>query len=172
MSKVKMALLCLILAFLALAMTAYSNPPPDIPPRTILKPYLKPNPQYPEEKVKIPSWNSLSINSGNISVTGKTSELAKTVIITKITPTIGEIILNNTNNTLPMNVSRWHLSILSTNHPVKEVIANESLIGPMGQLAVSISPLDSSGVASLADSTGKIIDRVPYAGNWTKAIKS
>lgn len=40
----------------------------------------------------------------------------------------------------------------------------------MGQLAVSISTLESSGVASLADSTGKVVDRVPYAGNWTKVI--
>jgi hypothetical protein len=124
------------------------------------------------EKVKIPSWDSLSINSGNMSVIGKTSELSKTILITKITPSIGEIILNNTNNTMPVNVSGWHLGILSINHPDKEVIANGSVISPMGQLVVRTSSLDNSGVASLADSTGKIVDRVSYAGNWTKAIKS
>ena len=180
-SKVKMSLLCLFLAFIALPMTAFSNNPlpPPVPYDQIPHPTLsydqmsvKPNPEYPVEKVESPSWDSLSINSGPVSVIGKTSELARTIIITKITPSIGEIILNNTNKTLPVDVSGWHLSILSTNHPMKEVIANESLIEPMGQLAVSISPLESSGVASLADSTGKVVDRVPYAGNWTKVIKS
>jgi len=171
-SKFKLALLCLFLIFLASVITAFSNPPPEFPQPHLPPPPSKSNPDYPVEKVKSPSWDSLSINSEHISVIGKTSKLAKTIIITKITPSIGEIMLNNTNKTLPVDVSGWHLSILSTNHPGKEVIANESMIEPMGQLAVSISPLESSGVASLADSTGKIVDRVPYAGNWTKVIKS
>lgn len=193
MSKVKLTLLCLILAFLALVIPVFSQPPMEyehyvpnqpvsgtgvitistaiIDKKIVLEPYVKPNPDHPMDKVELPS-NSISIDSGNISVIGKTSELARTIIIiTKITPRSGEIILNNTNYTVPVNVSGWHLSILSINHPTKEVIANGSVIGPMGQLVVSITPLDSSGVASLADSAGKTVDRVPYAGNWTRAAK-
>jgi hypothetical protein len=194
MSKFKLTLLCLILAFLALVIPAFSQSPLeyehyfpdqkvsgtgtiDISPFVIdksikLEQYVKPDQEHPMEKVISPSWAFSSINSGNISVPGKTSELAKTIIITKITPTNGEIILNNTNKTMPVNVSGWHLEVLSINHPEKEVIANGSVIRPLEQLVVSILPLDSSGVASLADSTGQIIDRVPYAGNWTKANKS
>ena len=171
MSKFKLALLCLFLIFLMSVITAFSNPPPEFPQPHLPPPPSKSNPDYPVEKVNSPSLTFLSLNSRYMSVIEKTSELAKTIIITKITPRNGEIILNNTNNTMPANVSGWHLEILSINHPGKEVIANGSVISPMGQLAVSILPLDSSGVASLADSTGKIVDRVPYAGNWTKVIK-
>jgi hypothetical protein len=181
MSKVKLTLLCLILAFLALVIPVFSNPPlpepftydhmPPLPLSYDQMP-VKPNPDYLVEKVISPSWAFLSINSGNKSAIGKPSGLARTIVITKITPSIGEIILNNTNNTMPVNVSGWHLDILSIDHSMKEVIANGSVIPSMGQLVVSIPSLDSSGVVSLADSAGKIVDRVPYAGNWTKAIKS
>lgn len=120
------------------------------------------------KKVELRSY-SLSINLGNTSAIGKTSELARTIIITKITPSIGEIILNNTNETMPVEVSRWHLAILS-NHPENEVIANESVIAPMGHFAVSILPLGNSGIATVYDSTGKTVDRVLYSGNWTRSI--
>ena len=140
MSRVQMILLVLMLVTLALATdVVYCNPPIPYPQQPPPLPPPKPNPEYVVEKVKIPSWDSLSINSGNMSVIGKTSELSKTILITKITPSIGEIILNNKNNTMPVNVSGWHLGILSINHPDKEVIANGSVISPMGQLVVRTS---------------------------------
>ena len=193
MSKFKLVMLFLIPAFLALVITAFSQAPPlqyesftdnqkvsgtgaiDVSTSVIDKnieiEYVKPNPNpnYPVEKVQSPSWDSLSINSEHMSSVGKTSELSKTILITKITPSIGEIILNNTNNTMPVNVSGWHLGILSIDHPVKEVISNGSTIDPMGNMAVTVSQLGNSGVATLYDSIGKTVDRVLYSGNWTRS---
>jgi hypothetical protein len=96
--------------------------------------------------------------------------LAKTIVITKITPSIGEIILKNTNKTMPVNVSGWYLEILSISHPKKEVITNRSVIEPLGRFTISILPLDNYRVATVYDSTGKTVDRIPYSGNWTRPI--
>lgn len=179
MSKFKFVILFLIPAFLALVITAFSNPPlpppeqyapmPPLPPVNLPPPLVKPNPDYPVEKVRSPSWDSLSINSEHMSLVGKTSELSETILITKITPSNGEIILNNTNSTMPMNVSRWRLGILSIDHPIKEVISNGSTIDPMGNIVVTVSQLGNSGVATLYDSIGKTVDRVLYSGNWTRS---
>ena len=195
MSKFKSAMLYLIPAFLVLVIPAFSiysdqpgidtfippeNPDiigtfpslPELTQELTPMPPVKPNPAYPVEavgKFKIPSSNSLWFISGNKSAIGKPSELAKTIIITKIIPSIGEIILNNTNETMPVNLSGCCLVILSINYPKKEVISNRSVIAPMGQIVVTVSSLDDSAVAILMDSTGKTVDKVPYSGNWTRS---
>jgi hypothetical protein len=71
---------------------------------------------------------------------------------------------------MPVNVSGWDLKVLSNDHPQETLIPNKSVIAPIGQLNVTFSSLDNSAMVVLTDSNGRTVDKVPYFGNWARAL--
>jgi len=71
---------------------------------------------------------------------------------------------------MPVDVSGWDLKVISNDHPEETFIPQKSVIAPIGQLNVTFSPLDNSAMVILTDSNGRTVDKVPYFGNWAKAL--
>jgi hypothetical protein len=116
------------------------------------------------------SWDFSSLVLGSASVISEPSKLSGAIVISKITPGNGVITLSNTNKTKPVDVSGWNLKVLSNDHPGETFIPQKSVIAPIGRLNVTFSPLDNSAMVILTDSNGRTVDKVPYFGNWAKAL--